>query len=55
MSALVAREPQGYQVVQHIAFRYRDLKEGRDVHFPPIYTFHYRLDGQIKALGSIRA
>ena len=22
--------PQGYKVVQYIAFRYRDLKEGRD-------------------------
>ena len=26
----VARGPQGYNVVQNIAFRYRDLKEGRD-------------------------
>ena len=26
----VARGPQGYKVVQYIAFRYRDLKEGRD-------------------------
>ena len=26
----VARGPQGYKVVEYIAFRYRDLKEGRD-------------------------
>ena len=26
----VARGPQGYKVVQYIAFSYRDLKEGRD-------------------------
>ena len=26
----VARGPQGYNVVEFIAFRYRDLKEGRD-------------------------
>ena len=30
MFTLVARGPQGYKVVQYIAFRYRDLKEGRD-------------------------
>ena len=26
----VARGPKDYKVVQYIAFRYRDLKEGRD-------------------------
>ena len=26
----VVSGPQGYKVVQYIAFRYRDLKEGRD-------------------------
>ena len=26
----VAQGPQGYKVVQYIAFSYRDLKEGRD-------------------------
>ena len=30
MFTLVARGPQGYKVAQYIAFRYRDLKEGRD-------------------------
>ena len=30
MLTLVARGPQGYKVVQYIAFRYLDLKEGSD-------------------------
>ena len=30
MFTLVARGPQGYQVVRHNAFRYLDLKEGSD-------------------------
>ena len=30
MFTLVARGPQGYEVVRYNAFRYRDLKEGRD-------------------------
>ena len=30
MFTSIARGPQGYKVVQYIAFRYRDFKEGRD-------------------------
>ena len=38
MFILVARGPQGYKVVQYIAFRYRDLKEGRDPGLDMVYA-----------------